>query len=316
MPEASLANAMVLLVFLHGFKGSSEHTFGDFPERLGNIVQQTHPNVKIDALVYPTYETRGALQDASAACCAWLKQETAKRGDVAVILVGHSMGGIVAADTAAADEAPRVLGILAFDTPYYGVNPHVFKHQFHAYAQYASSIRRLGSILAPLGGGLTASMASSGDESHPTSRWIRTGLVGAGTLAFALAGAGAASFAQQIAVDSYTWLADHLAFVGNLWDEKSMNERVARCEAARIPIHCMYNVLLNGKHTFILAPDASNYISTAALEVVRYILTQNAPDEVSAHCGMFRSSNPAYFNMGLGAPLLTDAASVVSSWLD
>ncbi|WFD36680.1 hypothetical protein MCUN1_003567 [Malassezia cuniculi] len=300
------AYSCVLLVFLHGFKGSSEHTFGEFPDRLCHLVQQTHPNAKIESIVYPTYETRGALRDASDACLVWLNERVAERAqdgvETAVVLVGHSMGGIVAADVALTKGAPRIVGVLAFDTPYFGVNPHTFKHQFHAYAQYATAIRKWGSMLAPLGGGIAAKMATR-DETNPPSNWTKAILVGVGTMAVGLAGAGASMYAQKSVVDSYTWFTDHIAFVGNLWDEKGLYERIENCKKAHIPIHLVYNVLEKEKRrSFILVPAAKTHIKFAPLYA-------NAPDEVAAHCGMFRSNNPAYFNMGL------DSAAVVSSWL-
>ena len=292
---------------LTGFKGSAEHTFGAFPERLAHMLQQTHPALAVEPLIYPTYETRGALRDATSACLVWLRarvDERTRAGESpSVVLVGHSMGGILAAEVALAPDVPRVCGILAFDTPFLGVNPYVFKHQFHSYASYAASIRRWGSMLAPLGGSLAAKLAPT-HEDRQSARWTTAAIVGAGVLATGLAAASAAQVARKIAVDSYTWLVDHVAYVGSLWDEQGLSERVRQCEAARIPICCVYNVLAGSSppRTFVIVPPAPAHIEFAALE-------QDAPDKVAAHCAMFRSNNPAYFGMGLGA------AAAVSSWL-
>lgn len=315
-PAQPPRGAPLLLVFLHGyvrsdltgFKGSAEHTFGAFPERLAHMLQQTHQALAVELLVYPTYETRGALRDATSACLGWLRERIDERtragAPPSVVLVGHSMGGILAAEVALAHDAPPVCGILAFDTPFHGVNPYVFKHQFHSYAPYAASIRRWGSMLAPLGGGLAAKLAPTREDGQAPSRWTSAAIFGAGVLATGLVGASAAQVARKIAVDSYTWVVDHVAYVGTLWDEQGMSERVRRCEAARIPIHCVYNVLAGHAppRTFVIVPPAPAHIEFAALE-------QEAPDEVAAHCAMFRSDNPAYFGMGLGA------AAAVSSWL-
>jgi thioesterase domain-containing protein len=44
-----------------------------------------------------------------------------------VIVAGHSMGGLLAADAAinTSHKAHRIIGVLAFDTPYLGMHPHV-----------------------------------------------------------------------------------------------------------------------------------------------------------------------------------------------
>lgn len=41
--------------------------------------------------------------------------------------MGHSMGGLLAADAATDtyDKAQRIIGMVAFDTPYLGMHPHV-----------------------------------------------------------------------------------------------------------------------------------------------------------------------------------------------
>jgi thioesterase domain-containing protein len=44
-----------------------------------------------------------------------------------VIVVGHSMGGLLAADAATdtTNKDHRIIAMLAFDTPYLGMHPHV-----------------------------------------------------------------------------------------------------------------------------------------------------------------------------------------------
>lgn len=100
----------LLLVFIHGFKGTDD-TFGTFPEHLRALISHALPRVNVLAAVYPQYETRGQLADCVARFQDWLENrvidlEVANntpsptvRPAVHVILVGHSMGGIVAAET-------------------------------------------------------------------------------------------------------------------------------------------------------------------------------------------------------------------------
>ena len=48
---------LVLLVFIHGFKGSDE-TFGEFPQRLAHNLSQTLPNATVEPVIFPAYEVR------------------------------------------------------------------------------------------------------------------------------------------------------------------------------------------------------------------------------------------------------------------
>ena len=50
-PEAEI----LLLIYIHGFKGTDE-TFAEFPERLGNILSETIPHIKVESVIFPAYE--------------------------------------------------------------------------------------------------------------------------------------------------------------------------------------------------------------------------------------------------------------------
>jgi len=100
----------LLLVFIHGFKGGDD-TFGTFPEHLRALISHALPKANVVAIAYPRYETRGELSDCVARFREWLENKVidlevtngtpSPTIDPAVhtILVGHSMGGIVAAET-------------------------------------------------------------------------------------------------------------------------------------------------------------------------------------------------------------------------
>ncbi|TXC05480.1 hypothetical protein FocTR4_00010462 [Fusarium oxysporum f. sp. cubense] len=155
----------LLLCFIHGFKGT-DNTFHEFPYDLKKAVARELPDEKIESIVYPKYETTGELAQAAEGFLEWLKEqvmEIRKRKsekpwpphdrDVGVVLVAHSMGGFVAADTlflAINDRAnngdendplfPLIQGILTFDTPYNGLARSMFVYGAFSNYQKVNSV--------------------------------------------------------------------------------------------------------------------------------------------------------------------------------
>ncbi|KAH6669462.1 hypothetical protein B0J14DRAFT_703417 [Halenospora varia] len=217
----------LLLTFIHGFKGDEETFFG-FPSELKDTIQPCFPDLKIQTAVYPKYETRGDLAACVETFIEWLQdrvtsleqqngnKKAISEPSVGVVVVGHSMGGFVAADTvfsilenrpnildAEGRRAmfPLVLGLLTFDTPYNGLARSLFA--YGAFSQY-QNFSNLYSIFSTLTGSLgisaaqgvaarsAASQSASGvaaagaaSKGGPTSwkRWqilaARTGTIGA-----------------------------------------------------------------------------------------------------------------------------------------
>ncbi|KAL2005991.1 hypothetical protein VTN00DRAFT_9645 [Thermoascus crustaceus] len=181
----------LLLVFIHGFRGGDD-TFGNFPERLRALISRALPNVTVVASVYPKYETRGDLKECVARFREWLQNKVIDLEvancmpsptvdpSVHVILIGHSMGGIVGAETLlllASEQPlpppsslsnstssvvepdsfmfPHIQGLLAFDTPFLGIAPGVVSYgaegQYKAVTTAYNTLTEVASVFG-LGG--------------------------------------------------------------------------------------------------------------------------------------------------------------------
>jgi len=184
---------------------------------------------------------------------------------VRTLLIGHSMGGIVAADTAlliTSDKMiesseskeddhhpistlmfPYIQGVLAFDTPYLGISPGVVAHGAEGHYNTASAaLTQLSGLTTAIWGTKAATDASKEVQKEPVaalpappakeqpvSAWAKWGKIAAaaGGVA-AVAGAGTAAFVNRDKItEGWSWVGSHLEFVGCLMQGENLRKRVA-----------------------------------------------------------------------------------------
>ncbi|KHN99494.1 uncharacterized protein MAM_02347 [Metarhizium album ARSEF 1941] len=174
---------------------------------------------------------------------------------VRTILIGHSMGGIVAAELLIAlasekpiysedgiqkpdDEKPAfnafmfpyVQGVLAFDTPYLGISPGVVAHGAEShYETAASTISQIGGLRTALWGtGKTKAPVPAAAPAGPPSAWQKWGKVAmyAGAASAVAAGGAAAWMNRDQIAEGWTWASSHLEFVGCLAKAEELKKRV------------------------------------------------------------------------------------------
>ncbi|KAF5242549.1 hypothetical protein FAUST_3261 [Fusarium austroamericanum] len=349
-------------------KTGTDNTFQEFPYDLKKAVGKELPDCKVQSVVYPKYETSGELAQASEGFLGWLKErvmdirkEKSEKPwpphdrDVGVVLVAHSMGGFVAADSlflAINERAndgdendplfPLIQGILTFDTPYNGLARSMFV--YGAFSNY-QKVNSVFNVMTAISAAAPASLARLSARRAATTavttttrgpQWktwqlvaVKTGTVGA------IAAGGVAAymnrelimqgmksvkninkesvaegyrqsmdaFGQGLAYinrgnvgRSFSWLSDHVTFVGALLRQKELNRRLERIGSLKgVGIHDFYCSLgENGywsggyfvpERTFCAIPEESH----SAYPIFERCVMPKADDEVEAHMNMFRS---------------------------
>ncbi|KAH6888610.1 hypothetical protein B0T10DRAFT_488511 [Thelonectria olida] len=270
----------LLLCFIHGFKGG-EDTFGpdyQFTKHLRDLVAEALPKINVEVLVYPKYETRGDLGQCVSRFRDWLEEKVidleVSAGtpsptvdpSVHTILIGHSMGGIVAAElliALASDKPiysedgiqkpdspsfnglmfPYIQGVLAFDTPYLGISPGVVAHgaegHYQQATQAASAFSQLSGLGASLWGANKAASSSAPFAKAPVAAlppagpaqqqgWQKWGKMAmyAGAGAAAVAAGSAAWMNRDHISEGWSWATSHLEFVGCLARPEELKKRV------------------------------------------------------------------------------------------
>ncbi|KEY71567.1 hypothetical protein S7711_06027 [Stachybotrys chartarum IBT 7711] len=123
---------ILLVIYIHGFYGTAQ-SFQSFPHHVHTFLQtalsETHA---VHTKIYPRYKCYRALEVARDNFSAWLHPHESPNTDV--ILIGHSMGGLLSADVVLMpNQDPysqypfkhRILGTVSLDTPFLGLHPGI-----------------------------------------------------------------------------------------------------------------------------------------------------------------------------------------------
>ncbi|KAJ7638933.1 hypothetical protein FB45DRAFT_827564 [Roridomyces roridus] len=342
MMTTTTNSELVICVFIHGFKGTDE-TFGSFPERLQHLLSETISDAAVECVVFPSYETKGELDKAVVRFSDWLTNLTVEKevasglgaGKAKIVLLGHSMGGLLAADTLRdfvnsrpdpqAPLWPRIIGLVAFDTPYLGLHPAVFKTKATKAVEYAQTARTVGtSVLGAFAGaGFGASKASSSSpSSNPGTppppatasgwgKWAGAATYAVGGALLAGAAAGATYYNREELGLGIDWATGHMKYVGNLWDQDALNRRMEFLVNSKKQEGILFRnfytylpptpLLSDAARTFVVLPK------TGSPAEPYFILARNglAADPVEAHTHMFSGkTNDGFYDLGLQAAQL------------
>ncbi|TKA78220.1 hypothetical protein B0A55_03778 [Friedmanniomyces simplex] len=123
----------LLLIYIHGFMGN-ETSFRSFPAHVHHLLTvllaETHV---VHTKVYPRYRSKRNISFARDDFSRWLEPHEDRKTDV--VLLGHSMGGLLAAEVVLMPPAApasrllkhRILGSVNFDVPFLGMHPGVIR---------------------------------------------------------------------------------------------------------------------------------------------------------------------------------------------
>ncbi|KAL7315625.1 hypothetical protein PS15m_004818 [Mucor circinelloides] len=319
----------LLLVFVHGFRGT-DTSFKDFPNRLQTILTNT-VKADVSAVVYPSYKTAGDLKVAVENFSGWLCQQVSvikkdmdrldSSGKIMVVLLGHSMGGIVSAETilkfhnnknGCSDQlqGAKIIGMLAFDTPFYSINQNFVAEKAWSSVDQVRGLGNLWNTGAATVTAATATRAITANNHNSTvgrggggsaKKWgLFAGVVGAAAI-------GAAAYIARDKIQtSLSDAYDQLTFISDLTDMNGCDQRVKKLlEIPDMFFKCFY-VQLNElgsdyrPKTFIkLPPEEIAYLFVP--------IPSSADNEIAAHTSMFNpKKTDHYYELG------SDSISLIS----
>ncbi|KAI3339870.1 hypothetical protein F4824DRAFT_487766 [Ustulina deusta] len=121
----------LLVIYIHGFMGN-DTSFQSFPAHVHRYLKLALSDSHVvHSKIYPRYKTYKSIDIARDNFSKWLEPLESYKTDI--ILVGHSMGGLLAADVVLKASGPnqhsyfrhRILGVVNLDAPLLGMHPGI-----------------------------------------------------------------------------------------------------------------------------------------------------------------------------------------------
>jgi hypothetical protein len=224
---------------------------------------------------------------------------------VKTVLICHSMGGIVGVDsllsmidenTSSRPLWPEILGIIAYDTPYLGLNPPVYHRTISTRVNAISSAVQTAREWVPQNLFTSNTVATPRQQ----SKWGLGRTIAAGTAA--VAAVGALSYYVKDPV------INHLQFVKTLYASEDLAKRMRRVSELKVGFVVFYTVVTHpcddgGERTFCNLPKERDGV---------WIRQENgvAKDEVEAHCGMFSARENDHFG-----EMVDKSVRLIKGWI-
>ncbi|KAL1874384.1 hypothetical protein VTK73DRAFT_410 [Phialemonium thermophilum] len=119
----------LLVIYIHGFMGN-DSSFRSFPAHVHHVLRNALADSHtVHSKIYPRYKTYKTIEVARDNFSKWLEPHESRTTDV--VLVGHSMGGLLSADVVLMQSLSGtafrhgILGTVSLDSPFLGLHPGV-----------------------------------------------------------------------------------------------------------------------------------------------------------------------------------------------
>ncbi|KAI0533050.1 hypothetical protein GGR58DRAFT_138230 [Xylaria digitata] len=133
-PYEEIERRKLLVIYIHGFMGN-DASFQSFPAHVHKYLKLSLSDSHfVHSKIYPRYKTYKSIEIARDNFSTWLEPLESPKTDI--ILIGHSMGGLLAADIVLKPPTQqqhhqhshfkhRILGVVNLDAPLLGMHPGI-----------------------------------------------------------------------------------------------------------------------------------------------------------------------------------------------